>query len=105
MVAVDDQGAEASYTIGDDGLWELALIEGLAQTAAALRSGQGAPPAPGMLVGVRRMELLARPAPGERVRYRVRLVRDLPPLTLVEGEARVESTGALLCRGELKFHA
>jgi hypothetical protein len=57
-----------------------------------------------MLVGVRGVELLGRPRSGERVRFAVRVVRDLPPLTLVAGEARAAESGALLCRAELKFH-
>lgn len=88
------------------GLWELVLVEGLAQTAAALRAGRdaGRPARRAMLVGLRDLELFGRAVAGERVRFEVRVVRDLPPLTLVEGEARLESSGALLCRGELKFH-
>lgn len=49
------------------------------------------------------MELCGRPRAGEQVCFDVRVVRDLPPLTLIEGEAR-DAQGALLCRGELKFH-
>ena len=95
--------AWASFTVGEPSQWELVLVEGMAQTAAALRARPGQPPRPGFLVGLRRVELSGRPRAGERVRFRVRVLRDLPPLTLVEGEARDES-GALLCRGELKFH-
>ena len=40
-----------------------------------------------MLVGLRDLELFGRAVAGERVRFEVRVVRDLPPLTLVEGEA------------------
>ena len=59
---------EGPWTEGDE-VWELALVEGLAQTAAALvsaerrRRGRSAP-ASGMLVGVKRFEWARRARAG-----------------------------------------
>jgi len=90
-------------------LWEGALVEGLAQTAAVFdalaRAARGAPPPRrGLLVGVRGFQVLARPAVGERVRYEVRLVRRMEPLVLVDGRALRAGSGELLAEGRFKFY-
>lgn len=78
-------------------LWEGGLIEGLAQTAAALRGGAGA----AVLTGLHELELRRSPRVGERVRYVVSLGRVLPPRAFVIGEAWVGEE--LVARGELSF--
>lgn len=86
--------------------WEGWLVEGLAQTTAILdgteRRAAGRGPLVGMLVGVRKFAIARTPEPGERVRLRVDVIRRLPPLALVRGEAT--SGGELLASGELKFY-
>lgn len=84
----------------DGALWEGGLIEGLAQTAAALRPA-GQAPRPAFLVGLSDLEIVRRPALGERVRYRVTLERRSDPLVLVRGEARCADE--VVAAGGLKF--
>ena len=82
------------------------LIEGLAQTAAVLKAAgmrkTGARVDRGMLVGVKRMKIHRRPRLGERLTFEVELIRELPPLTLVEGRVLVEDEE--IARGTLKFY-
>lgn len=94
----------------DGALWEGSLIEGLAQTAAALNgrfqteAAGGAPAAEslrGLLVGLRGLTVTRRPRAGERVQFRVTLIKRLGPMILVAGEARCDDE--VLAGGRLKF--
>ncbi len=92
---VDAQGA----------LWEAALIEGIAQTAAAMhgaaarRRGRGV--LRGMLVGLSRFSIERLPKVGEVLEYEVSLVRELDAISLVHGQARV--AGEVLAAGDFQF--
>lgn len=96
---------EGPWSDGEE-VWELALVEGLAQTAAAMvsaerrRRGERAPSS-GMLVGLKRFEWKRRARIGERLEFRVELVKSLPPLAVVEGIAAAGLEE--IARGELKF--
>ena len=87
-------------------LWEPGLVEGLAQTAGVLNAydewRSGRPHRPGMLVGIRRCRIGRRPRVGERLVYRVDLIRRISPLTLMRCEARVGEEVVAL--GEMKFY-
>ncbi|MHC4973291.1 MAG: hypothetical protein ACYTG3_13265 [Planctomycetota bacterium] len=86
-------------------LWEEALVEGLAQTAAVLNAHadreQGRASGKGMLVGVRKFDVARRARLGERILFRVELIRRITPLTLMRCEARCGDE--VLARGEMKF--
>jgi 3-hydroxyacyl-[acyl-carrier-protein] dehydratase len=87
-------------------LWEEGLIEGLAQTASALhtfgaRRG-GRKLARGMLVGINQLTIHRRARAGERIEYRVELIRQLEAVSLVRGSARAGDE--VLAEGELKFY-
>lgn len=84
----------------DGAQWEGGLIEGLAQTAAALRPASGAP-RPAFLVGLSDFDVLRRPRVGELVRYTVTLERNADPFVLARGEARCGDE--VVARGGLKF--
>ncbi len=95
-----------------DGLmWEEGLVEGLAQCAAVMQAFPALPTdgaetaskkeGVGMLVGIRKFEVLRRPRAGETIRWRVDLIKRLGPFLLAEG--RASSAQELLARGELKF--
>ena len=103
MTAADDQRAVAERDARAGDAWEGSLIEGLAQTAAALDARQRGEATPALLVGLRDLVLSRRPRVGERITYRATLLRRLPPLVLVEGEATGDG-GEVLARGELKFY-
>lgn len=101
--------AESAETEGDDpgpeGLpWQLAAVEGLAQTAAVLHGTHEAPrdgaPA-GMLVGLRRFVCHREPPAGAVRRFRVELARRLGPAALVSGVATAD--GVVFAEGELKL--
>jgi predicted hotdog family 3-hydroxylacyl-ACP dehydratase len=93
--------AEGRHVHGGE-LWEPALVEGLAQTAAVLNAHhEGGAPHRGMLVGVKQFEIHRRPRVGERLRFHVELIRRLSPLTLMR--CRVESDGECVASGQLKF--
>ena len=87
-------------------LWEEALVEGLAQTAAVLNAHadreQGRTSGKGMLVGVRKFDVTRRACLGERILFRVELIRRITPLTLMRCEARCGDE--VLARGEMKFY-
>jgi hypothetical protein len=55
-----------------------------------------------MLVGIRRCRIARRPRVGERLVYRVDLVRRISPLTLMRCEARVGEE--VVASGEMKFY-
>ena len=110
-IRADAAVAEGVITSGPDvdadgATWEQALIEGLAQTASALHSWgarqSGHKLARGMLVGVNGLVFHRRARLGERVRYEIELVRQLAPMSLVHGVARVGDE--VLAEGELKFY-
>ena len=87
-------------------LWEGTLIEGLAQTAAILNGFHHSHPlkrnpAKGLLVGVKKFKILRSPQLGDTVQYQVELIRQLPPLILVRGQAHVGDEP--IANGELKF--
>lgn len=92
--------------VEDERMWELGMIEGLAQTAAALENPLGIPPGTrpglGMLVGVRGFTFHRRPRIGERLEWCVEVLRRFGPFLLVTGEVHVE--GELLAGGELRFY-
>lgn len=89
----------------DGALWEPLLVEGLAQTAAILNARHDDAGDErvqrGMLVGVRRFTVHRAPRVGERIAFRVDLVRRLAPVTLMQGTARVGAE--IVAAGELKF--
>lgn len=88
-------------------LWEGGLIEGLSQTAGILNGlhlkQPGAPAHRGLLVGVKGLRIDRLPEPGERVRYRIELIRRLDPVTLMRGVA--SAGGLVIAEGQLKFFA
>jgi 3-hydroxymyristoyl/3-hydroxydecanoyl-(acyl carrier protein) dehydratase len=100
--------------VTDGHLWEATLVEGLAQCAAVMqafpRSSADGAAAPrekakagvGMLVGIRKFEVLRRPRVGERITWRVDLIRRLGAFLLAEG--RASCAGEPVATGELKFY-
>jgi 3-hydroxymyristoyl/3-hydroxydecanoyl-(acyl carrier protein) dehydratase len=87
-------------------LWEGALIEGLAQTAALLGASldggdEGPQPIRGLLVGLRRFELGRAVRLGERVDCEVELVTRLGGGVLVAGRAQVGEE--VVASGRLQF--
>jgi 3-hydroxyacyl-[acyl-carrier-protein] dehydratase len=73
----------------DGGLAEVALLELMAQSFAALQgyadSFSGQPPRQGFLVGVRRVRFLARPRLGDRLRVHVEATARLEGFAIVQG--------------------
>lgn len=114
VLAVTDDFAEAEFRVpiaaadadAEGNLWEQTLVEGLAQTASALHATSarraGRRIARGMLVGIQRFEVRRRARVGETLHYRVELIRELRPLSLVRGIASVGDE--VLAQGELKFY-
>jgi len=112
ILDVDEQHAVTEHIVvpggGVDGgeLWEPGLVEGMAQTAGVLNAYDewlsGRPHRPGMLVGIRRCRIRRRARVGERLVYRVDLIRRISPLTLMRCEARVGEE--VLALGEMKFY-
>lgn len=113
VVRTGPEGAIAERTVtagpevdAEGALWEQVLIEGIAQTAAALHSrsakASGRTVARGMLVGMNRVSLVRNARVDERVEFRVELIRELRPLSLVHGSAWVK--GELLAEGDFKFY-
>jgi 3-hydroxymyristoyl/3-hydroxydecanoyl-(acyl carrier protein) dehydratase len=103
VLEASDSKAAAEHTVRSGEEWEGLLIEGLAQTAAVLDSCHGGRkrPGAGLLVGLRAFEIRRLPRAGERVEFRVELIRRLAPLVLVHG--RAVAGEELLAEGELKF--
>lgn len=89
-----------------DKAWELAIVEALAQTAAVLDAFQEHKEGPrarhGMLVGIRRFRMGRRVGAGERIVFRVELVRRISPLTIMRCEAKVGED--VIASGEMKFY-
>lgn len=105
--AVAERVVREGCQVDDRGeLWEGALVEGLAQTAAVLNTfadrEQGRHSGKGMLVGVRKFDVTRRARLGERIVFRVELIRRITPLTLMRCEARCGDE--VLARGEMKFY-
>ena len=104
--AVTERVVRQGSDVDGGALWEEALVEGLAQTAAVLNAladrEQGRRSGKGMLVGVRKFDVNRRARLGERILFRVELIRRITPLTLMRGEARCGDE--ILARGELKFY-
>ena len=111
IVSAGGDRAAAEGDVGDGPLvaagelWEGAIIEGMAQTAAVLLDRklgeEGLRPRKGVLAGIRGLLIERRPRRGETVRYDVEIIRVIFPLSLVRCEAR--SGGELLASGEMKF--
>jgi len=113
LVGVQGDEAIAEYEVRDgDGVadgrwWGPGLIEGLAQTAAAMERqselAEGRESVKGMIASGRHFRIHREARVGECVRYHVRLVRRLGPLSLVEARACVGDE--VIAEGELKFFA
>lgn len=112
VVSLDPSEAVAEQDVADpahlrgEELWEGALIEGLAQTAALLAAagpaaGDEPRPVRGMLVALRALELSRLPRRGETVRYVIRPQTRLGGAILVRGEAAVGDE--VVARGRLQF--
>jgi predicted hotdog family 3-hydroxylacyl-ACP dehydratase len=97
--------------VEDGRMWEVGMVEGLAQCAAVMQAFPGLDATSseasaeregvGMLVGIRRFVVLRRPRVGERITWRVDLVKRLGPYLLADGRARCGDEE--IARGELKF--
>lgn len=89
----------------DGALAEVALLELLAQTFAAVQgyadSFSGQPARQGFLVGVRKVSFLARPRPGDRLEIKVRATARLEGFAVVEGS--VMRGDNLLAEGNIKL--
>jgi len=111
IVSVSDERAvtrgrvSESALVDEGALWIPALIEGIAQSACVLNGYhdrvQGLVTEKGMLVEVRKLDVLRAPRVGEAVDYHVDLIKRLLPLVLVNGAAFVGDE--CVARGELKF--
>ena len=83
------------------GVWsEPLLVEAVAQTAGCLRPPDSPP---GYLVGVRNFTVRRRPGLDEPLEVHVEVVRDLPPLTVLEG--RVTTGTDEVASGHVKCFA
>ncbi|MCA8961758.1 MAG: hypothetical protein KDC38_14640 [Planctomycetes bacterium] len=102
--AITETDLGPSAHLCDGEFWEGGLIEGLAQTTALLQGRATRRPKrePGLLVGLKRFTFHRCPQRGETVRFEVRVVRDLPPMTLVD--CRAFSGAELLAEGTMKFY-
>jgi hypothetical protein len=78
------------------------LIEGLAQTAALLHATVYGESQRGMLVQVRRFDIVRAPEPGEILTTRVEVILRLAPVHLLRGAVR-DAAGSVIAEGELKF--
>ena len=111
VLAVDDHEATAERLVRDDAtvhgeIWELWLVEGLAQTAAVLNGRHervaGVQRRKGMLVGIRGLKIHRNVRAGETVRFRVELIKRMGAVALVAGEASID--GQSIAEGEMKFY-
>jgi predicted hotdog family 3-hydroxylacyl-ACP dehydratase len=112
ILVADQNRAVAEYLVregphvDDEMMWEVGMIEGLAQTAAVLENsdevGLSFERDSGMLVGVRNFTIHRRPRIGERLEWHVEIIRRLGPFLLVTGEACCGEE--LLAEGELRFY-
>lgn len=86
-------------------LWEVGLLEGLAQTAALVHGDharrEGAALGTPMLAEVRGLTIARRARRGERIRFRADLVKHLAPVVLFRAEASCD--GEPIARGDMKF--
>ena len=87
-------------------LWEPALLEAVAQTAAVMGGFRvkqlGLAVERGWLVGARGFVIQHVPVVGQRVMFHVRTIRRLDQFILVE--ATVSCCEAILATGQLKFY-
>lgn len=83
--------------------WEPWFIEALAQTAAMLNATAFDERGLGMLVQVRKFDIVRAPRPQEALALRVDVLARVAPVHLLRGEVRDER-GELLASGELKFY-
>jgi 3-hydroxymyristoyl/3-hydroxydecanoyl-(acyl carrier protein) dehydratase len=92
------------YGVVDGMVPESLLIEGLAQTAAAMQGYQrlqsALPAGGGMLVGLDRVRFLERVAVDQELRLSVQLVTRVGPFRIIAG--RVHCGGRLVAEGEFK---
>ncbi len=97
---IDDSGFEAAYTVKEsayltrDGfLSPSALVENMAQTAAAengwAAGEEGLPPPLGFLGSVSRLEVSRLPRLGERLRTRIRQTHQILQARVLHAEVRV----------------
>lgn len=97
---------EDDYPVSDTGLTEVILIEGLAQTVAAMKGlkarQEGHPPAIGMLVGVENFEIHTAPLPNVEIQFLVKVEKQLGPFLLVQGQAFQKNK--TIAAGNLKFY-
>lgn len=112
VTACSDVAATCELTIKDGPLvqggllWEPALVEAVAQTAAVMGGFYlrqlGTEIDRGWLVGVRNFSILRAPRVGEVITCRVQSLRRLDQFVLVEGSVRCGDE--LLAEGHLKFY-
>jgi 3-hydroxyacyl-[acyl-carrier-protein] dehydratase len=112
LLESDQRHAVAEKVFGAEGfgVWSgrvlgSALMEGLAQTTAALfgaaAGASGASPGQsGMLVGLTDFRFPDMAAAGKRVEYHVEILRTLGPFCFVAG--RAECDGRVVAQGELR---
>jgi predicted hotdog family 3-hydroxylacyl-ACP dehydratase len=97
---------EGDYGVEGSEVSETLLIEGLAQTIAALNGVaarvQNRPPARGMLVGVTGFEILSAAKPGRELEFSARITTQLGQFTFADGI--VKDAGNVIAKGSLKFY-
>lgn len=95
-----------SYGTDGEFVSEGALIEGLAQTVAALYGSdglkRGRAPGKGMLVGVSDFRFYARARVGRRLELAVTVTRRIAPFCIAEG--KVTEDGIIVAEGGMKFY-
>jgi predicted hotdog family 3-hydroxylacyl-ACP dehydratase len=103
---------EGHVGVSEGRVLESALVECVAQTAAAMKAlaarrggnavaGRG-DTAPGLLAGVTAFRVFRRPAAGERLTIRIREDKQLGPMSLVTG--RVLCGDEVVAEGQLKVY-
>ena len=97
---------EGHLAVADGAVLESALVECVAQTAAAMKGfdarGQEGPASIGMLAGAADFEVFRRPPAGRRLTIEVREERRLGALALIYG--RVLCDGQTVASGQLRVH-
>jgi predicted hotdog family 3-hydroxylacyl-ACP dehydratase len=98
--------APGAYGTDGDRVLEPALIEGLAQTVAAMNGNLGlgtvAQPGEGMLVMVSDFEFPAAAVVGRPLELRIDVTRQLGAFHLAEG--RIDQDGRIVASGSLSFY-
>ncbi|MHC5054335.1 MAG: hypothetical protein ACYTKD_06420 [Planctomycetota bacterium] len=110
--ASDDGGVgaktfrEGDYGLDGEKVMETALVESIAQTAAAVQGErfrrEGGGPKVGFLVTVSGFRFLSEAVRGEKLLMTVRVLRRLGRMALVAGSASCD--GRTVAEGELKFY-